>query len=612
VIPSTFAPLVAHIWQSTLFAALAALLALVLRHNQARIRYWLWLAASYKFLIPFSWLVGIGQRFEWRAAARSMPPAVSHFSDAVGSAVFLTSLPATKLAPGHASALPLLIWVAWGAGFAAVLVAWVRQWIRLRAFARAATSLPLGLSIPVVSTPARLEPGVFGIFRPVLLLPDGIAGRLTQDELHGVIAHELCHVRRRDNLTAAIHMLVEALFWFYPLVWWLGTRMIDERERACDEEVLRLGGAPEAYAAGILNVCKSYIESPVACVSGISGSDLKKRIARIMTHRLADKLSLGRKLVLVAIGLAAVAGPLGFGILNATQILGPSPTADWEAVAGGKRAFDTVSVKSSVRGNQTHTNVNLSDLDDGIPNGGLLSAVNFPLDAYIGFAYKLRPYQTQFVRSQLPKWAITDFDIEARAEGNPTTDQMRLMMQALLADRFKLAVHFETRQLPAFALSVENSGTTGPKLVPHSEDPPCSNAPLPRPVPGSELAPLTKAGGFSPACGALLLFALPHDMPSRVHVEARNLTMAQIANHMFVVGHLDREVLDNTRLNGNFDFSLEFVPGPNDARPRNFQPDPSGPAFLEALRQQLGLKLDPQTAPLDVLVVEHLEEPAVN
>src|SRR4029077_8104902 len=99
------------------------------------------------------------------------------------------------------------------------------------------------------------------------------------------LAHELCHVRHRDNLTAAIHMLVEALFWFYPPVWWLGARLIDERERACDEEVLHLGGEPQVYAEGILKVCKSYLETPMACVSGISGSDLKKRIMRIMAKR---------------------------------------------------------------------------------------------------------------------------------------------------------------------------------------------------------------------------------------------------------------------------------------------------------------------------------------
>jgi beta-lactamase regulating signal transducer with metallopeptidase domain len=104
-----------------------------------------------------------------------------------------------------------------------------------------------------------------------MLLPEGIFDRLTVPQLKGVIAHELCHVHYRDNVIAAIHMFVETLFWFHPLVWWIGRRMVEERERACDEEVLRLGSEPRVYAEGILNVCKLYVESPLVCVAGITG-----------------------------------------------------------------------------------------------------------------------------------------------------------------------------------------------------------------------------------------------------------------------------------------------------------------------------------------------------
>jgi bla regulator protein blaR1 len=128
----------------------------------------------------------------------------------------------------------------------------LREWLRMRAIVRAGLPLTIDLPIRVVSTPERIEPGVFGIVRPVLLLPEGIAGRLTQPQLEAIIAHELCQVRRRDNLTAAIHMLVEAIFWFHPLVWWLGVRLIDERERACDEEVLQAGRQAKVYAGSIL------------------------------------------------------------------------------------------------------------------------------------------------------------------------------------------------------------------------------------------------------------------------------------------------------------------------------------------------------------------------
>ena len=96
--------------------------------------------------------------------------------------------------------------------------------------------------------------------RPILLWPERISQHLETEHLEAILAHELWHVRRRDNLAAALHMMVEAIFWFHPLVWWLGARLMDERERACDEEVLRLGTRPNVYAEGILRVCKLYLE----------------------------------------------------------------------------------------------------------------------------------------------------------------------------------------------------------------------------------------------------------------------------------------------------------------------------------------------------------------
>jgi protein involved in polysaccharide export with SLBB domain len=163
----------------------------------------------------------------------------------------------------------------------------------------------------------RVEPGVFGNFRPVLLLPEGITERLSSQQLHAVLAHELCHVRRGDNFTAAIHMFVESLFWFHPLVWWIKVQLIEEQERACDEEVLRRGGDPVTYAESILKICEFYLTSPLMCVSGISGSNLKKRIEAIMKNRVAPKLTWSR-IVLLTVGvLTALMGPAAIGAFHA-------------------------------------------------------------------------------------------------------------------------------------------------------------------------------------------------------------------------------------------------------------------------------------------------------
>ena len=138
----------------------------------------------------------------------------------------------------------------------------------------------------------RVCSGSFGRF---LLWPAGISQHLQDAHLEAILTHEVQHVRRRDNLAAAMHMVVEAIFWFHPLVWWLGARLVEERERACDEEVLRLGVQPEIYAEGILKTCEFCVASPLACVSGVTGADLKQRMVRIMTQRPEDKLGFGKK-----------------------------------------------------------------------------------------------------------------------------------------------------------------------------------------------------------------------------------------------------------------------------------------------------------------------------
>jgi TonB family protein len=213
---------------------------------------------------------------------------------------------------------PILL-VLWGLGSGAVLAYWLVRAVRLRAILRRAERDPNpltvdGLRLDVVRTDARLEPGVVGLFRHVLLLPRGLETRLTPQQLRAILAHEFCHVRRRDNLTATVHMLVEAVFWFHPLVWWIGARLVDERERACDERVVACGHDPEAYAEAILNVCEHFARSPLRCAAGISGSELNRRIAQIMRYREMSSLKLAKKLFLGAAGGATFAIPLLAGL----------------------------------------------------------------------------------------------------------------------------------------------------------------------------------------------------------------------------------------------------------------------------------------------------------
>ena len=205
------------------------------------------------------------------------------------------------------------------------------------------------------------------------------------------------------------------------------------------------------------------------------------------------------------------------------------------------------------------------------------------------FAWNLMLSRDQLdaMRARLPKWATTDtFEIRAVAAGTPTQDQMRLMLQSLLADRFSLKIHFETTQAPVLALVLDKPGKTGPRLRPHSEGPPCD---------------AHTVDVFPPVCDQLLASGRPDHA---VLVGARDMTMGQISTFVSSLGRLDRPVVDQTGLSGNFDFTLEFTKIP--------QPDIEGTTLQEALQDQLGLKLKTATMPLNTLVVDHVERPSEN
>ena len=318
-----------HLLQSTVFAVAAGLLTLLLRNNHARTRYWIWLTASIKFLIPFSIFVELGHRLSWSTApVIAQQPSLQIAIDTIAEPFAPAAVPIHIAAPAP-SILPTLLLAIWISGSAALLIFWLIRWYRVTATLR---------------TPgARLEPGVFGIVRPVLYLPANIADHLDEAQLKAIVAHEHCHIRNRDNLTAALHSLVEATFWFHPLTWWIGARLIEERERACDEEVVRLGSDPEVYAESILKICKLYLESPLTCVAGISGADLKKRIESIMTNPLLTRLSLTKKALLVAAGALALLTPIAVGILSA-----PVSRAQ-QASASALAHFEFADVHSSTR-----------------------------------------------------------------------------------------------------------------------------------------------------------------------------------------------------------------------------------------------------------------------
>jgi bla regulator protein blaR1 len=282
---------------------------------------------------------------------------------------------------------------------------------------------------------------------------------------------------------------------------------------------------------------------------------------------------------------------------------------DWQTAAGDKMAFEVATIRPAKPDTFTPSNFPLSADDSYMPNGGRLSA-DFPLSTYIAFAYKLTltPEQEKTMLADLPKWVGEDrFVIHAQAEGSPTKDQMRLMMQSLLADRFKLAVHFETREVPVFGLVLRKPGVTGPKLRPHAEGPPCDVHPSDAPkLPAANVAEV-----FPPECDS---YMAKSGQNKEILVGSRNTTLELIAASLGLLGHLGRPIVDQTGLVGRFDFTIQWTPESNDAQPPGgeAQPESQGSTFLEALNEELGLKLKPTRAPLKVLVVDHVERPSDN
>jgi bla regulator protein blaR1 len=593
-------PIANHLWQSTLVAAIAAVLALVLRKNDARVRYWIWLMPSFKLLVPFSFLIALGGLIRWPSARMSEPSRLPAILDEVTQPF---ALPPNHIGPSirtlDGSRLDSYIQeslaLVWLLGCAAVLLVWLRQWQSVRKILCNSTEVTCGRHIEMMrrlqramrvngslrlfTSSARVGPWVIGVFHPIVLLPDAIEEQLTDAELEAILAHELSHVRRRDNLFSTVHRIVEAVFWFYPPVWWIGRRQIAERERACDEAVLRTGNNPETYAEGILKVCELYVKTPVAYASAVSGSSLQKRIEAIVARDASRDLNTAKRLVLAAAGILAVAAPVAIGMARAPEIGSQSGSTPL--------SFDVVSVKPNMSGDRRTVGVRI------LPAGNV-TATNVTLWDLIVSAYWIPNYLV----SGAPDWIKTEkFDVEAKVSPNiipkglsdrARNDYVRRMMQTMLAERFKAVVHREVKEMPVYELVVAKNG---PKLT-RALDRDCSDGKRCHMWgPGNP----SMQGGF-PGTSV--------DMDDLIDI----LQM-----------WLDHPAINKTNIHGMFDIHIQFNPRPAaqpsgeraPGEPNNADPA-SLPDLFTALQEQLGLKLEPRKGQVETIVIDHVERPTAN
>ncbi len=292
--------------------------------------------------------------------------------------------------------------------------------------------------------------------------------------------------------------------------------------------------------------------------------------------------------------------------------------------------FEVASVKQNKTDGPRHSNVpldtgNVYDAidpsDSRTAAGGYFVATNQPLWQYIVFAYKLSGTQELALRfsyfsglkSKAPAWVTGGFEtsadrfsIEARAAENTTIDEMRLMMQGLLADRFQLVVRHETRDVPAFGLVLVRAGATGPDLRLHPATDACPGVNGKPDVTASPRVAST-AGDLPPVCG-VIAHVLSLNNP-RSSFGGRGIPLSLLATSlptMTGMANVSRPVVDQTGLAGLYDFTLHWIVSPD--------PESGDTAayFHEALKSQLGLELKSTHAPIDILVIDHVERPSEN
>jgi uncharacterized protein (TIGR03435 family) len=309
-----------------------------------------------------------------------------------------------------------------------------------------------------------------------------------------------------------------------------------------------------------------------------------------MRNRNVLGLSFAKKAALAVAGLAAVAVPIAVGVLHAQ----PAPTPKWE-VASIRPTAECGPPRGGAGKGGGGTQLNP-------PSPGRLTScrtvMGFVQEAYFSFAGGHPNRQPMVTRIEGgPEWIKSDhYQVNAEAEGTPNEGMMRgPMMQALLADRFKLKIHRETREIPVYELTVAKGG---PKLRSFREGScwkPEPDAPSPAPTPEGQTR---------------CRMPFPERKGSSVTLDGQGMSLYEFS----VWFGLDRDIIDKTGIKGLFDLHLEF--SPDEATPGMAPGSPDdpgrGPSIFTAVQEQLGLKIERAKGPGEFLVIDHVERPSEN
>ncbi len=439
----------------------------------------------------------------------------------------------------------------------------------------------IGVSRPVKLLVSALVqvPTVIGWPRPVVLVPVGALGGLPAEHLEALLLHELAHIRRHDYLVNLLQSVAEALLFYHPAVWWVSGHIRAEREQCCDDLVVAVSGDALTYARALAQLESCRPAYGFAALAADGGS-LADRISRLLGQpRRSVRAGLGPGVLAVAMLLVAAS----YGLF-AQQDAHP--------------AFQSVTIKR----NASNWSERFEHPMGMSENASLMLLIRFAYathdSPYLGHSLTLPTSQV----AGGPAWIDSEgYDIEAKAAPNSDPKQQWPMWQNLLADRFKLKLHRETRDLPVYVLTAAKSGLK----LPPAKDLGCVHF-----LPGEK--PHRVAGKVD--CG-YVSGPFSEFEPGRLNIRGSKVHMADLIRELSNI--LDRPVLDKTGFTGEFDVKLSFTA--DDTLISPFKPvgsklpaDPNFPNLFAALEGQLGLKLDSATGPVEVLVIDRAERPAVN
>jgi uncharacterized protein (TIGR03435 family) len=586
---SLAASVVAKVTVTTSLGLIAAWLA---RSNRAAVRHAL-LAAMFgvMLLLPIASFVmpplhvGVPVRVESRAAL----PALLTGVDANPSVTMAGAGPrVAPVTPQTSSLSPFnMLLAGWATGAALFLLPVVIGLWQIRSLRRSGLPWRRGQSVVEMLTHdagihRRVEvllhealpgPMTCGVVHPAVVLPRD-AENWNQEDLNRALVHELEHVRRGDSVSRCLARVACAVYWFHPLVWVAWRKLVLEAERSCDDAVLGRSEAT-AYADQLVGLAKRLSaaqRSPLLAMA--NRADLATRVGAVLDSRQRRGRAGTFSLAL------ACAAALVLVIAMSPLMLVAAPQAQ------PRPSFEVATVKQ------------LDDKQPKYPGGTNLSFVgtsgnpfkisgshiilNGTLHAFIAAAYSVKDYQV----SGVPAWADSlMFNISALSPGpdEATQDQARVMLQSLLADRFQVKFHRESKVLPVYYLVQSKSSKN-----------------------------------FTPA-GADETFSW-NVTPEPGGVVRSKATKESIGDFVQLVGaSADRPVINKTGITGFIDYDILFQPsgaaqpsveGGGGKTPPN--PEELNRAVLAAIQDQLGLKLQSAKDAVEILVIDHAERPSEN